>query len=97
MHAAGTAEGTVVVWDFGTKGVAKKYMGHASAVTSVCWSRDGRYMASGSEDRNVILWDVLSGAEVGWVLKGFASLHVVPYPSVLLNPGSTLRIACSCD
>jgi hypothetical protein len=26
--AAGTAEGTIVVWDFDTKGVAKTYTGH---------------------------------------------------------------------
>ena len=61
MYAAGTAEGAVVVWDFGTKGVAKTYNGHSSAVTGVCWSRNGQNLASGSEDKQIILWDVLSG------------------------------------
>ena len=62
---AGTAEGPVVVWDFVTKGVAKTYSGgHSDAVTAVAWSRDGRHLASGSRDQSVILWDVLTGAEV---------------------------------
>jgi len=76
--AAGTAEGSVVVWDFGTKGVAKKYSGHASAVTGVCWSRDGRHIASGSEDRHVVLWDVLSGTQV-W--EGLTPTSVCIRPS----------------
>ena len=62
---AGTAEGNIILWDFGTKGVAKVYRGgHAAAVTSVCWSRDGRRLASGSQDSKVILWDVMTGEQV---------------------------------
>ena len=52
------------MWDFVTKGVAKSYSGHSDAVTAVAWSRDGRHLVSGSRDKSLILWEVLSGEEV---------------------------------
>jgi WD40 repeat protein len=36
----------------------------AAAVTSLAWSRNGRHLLSGSLDKRVILWDVLSGEPV---------------------------------
>ena len=33
-------------------------------VTSLSWSRNGRYLASGSLDQSLILWDVLGGSQV---------------------------------
>ncbi|GAX82973.1 hypothetical protein CEUSTIGMA_g10400.t1 [Chlamydomonas eustigma] len=61
LLATGTADGSIVIWDFGTKGVAKSLNEHSSTVSSVCWSRDGRFLVSGSEDQRIIMWDVLTG------------------------------------
>jgi len=38
--------------------------GHIGYVTSVCFSPDGRYIASGSDDRTIRLWDIETGGEV---------------------------------
>ena len=37
------------------------YRGHAAPVTAVMWSPDGRWIASGSGDTTVQVWDAGSG------------------------------------
>ena len=43
--------------------------GHSSYVNSVCYSPDGKTLASGSNDKTVRIWDVMSG-ECVHVLNG---------------------------
>src|SRR5436309_15637408 len=37
------------------------YHGHSDKVFAVAWSPDGRYIASGSKDKTVQVWDVATG------------------------------------
>ena len=39
--------------------------GHRGKVTSIAFSRDGKQIVCGSEDKLVEIWDVETGAEVG--------------------------------
>ena len=66
--------------------------GHDFAVTSVCFSPDGRRLASGSRDRTVRLWDVETGACVR-TLEGHD--HIVN--SVSFSPDGRMVASCSFD
>merc|ERR1711988_1496189 len=60
--------------------------GHSSDVYSVCYSPDGKTLASGSRDSTVRIWDVMSG-ECVHVLNG----HSDEVDSVCYSPdGKTL-------
>jgi TIR domain/WD domain, G-beta repeat len=62
--------------------------GHSGPVTAVAWSPDGRWIATGSQDRTVRLWSAATGAEVR-VLTG--SGHAVL--SVAWSPDGRLATA----
>ncbi len=44
-------------------------LGHTQVITTIAFSSNGRYVASGSADSNIIIWDAKSGKEIK-VLKG---------------------------
>lgn len=59
--ASGRVDGTVVLWDMDTMGVARKLRGHSKGVSSLCWSHCGRYLLSACRGWQVILWDLQNG------------------------------------
>ena len=46
------------------------HTGHAGAVVSVAFSRDGKTLASGSADGTIRLWDLPTGRWIGSPLRG---------------------------
>ncbi|KAH8906227.1 WD40 repeat-like protein [Coniochaeta sp. PMI_546] len=59
--ASGRVDGTVVIWDLETMGVARKLRGHSKNISSLSWSRCGRYLLSACQGWRAILWDLQDG------------------------------------
>ncbi|KAL3422137.1 WD repeat domain-containing protein [Phlyctema vagabunda] len=60
--AAGRVDGTVVIFDVETQGIARKLKGHTKQVQSLSWSRDGRYLLTSSQDWRCNIWDLQDGS-----------------------------------
>lgn len=93
LLAAGCSDGTCVIWDFETRGVAKELRDKdcACAITSVCWSRYGHHILVSAADKSLILWNVVSGEKIART-----TLHQTPLQA-RLHPGSShpsLCLAC---
>jgi WD40 repeat protein len=59
--------GLIVVWDMSLRERVLQLSGHSDEVTCICYTPDGRVLASGSADGTVLLRDSSSGASVaGW-------------------------------
>ena len=52
---------TVRVWNIETGECVKTFEGHNGDVYSVCFSSDGKKIASGSGDKTVRVWNVETG------------------------------------
>ncbi|KAI9876167.1 MAG: chromatin binding protein [Pleopsidium flavum] len=62
--ASGRVDGTIVIFDVETNGVARKLRGHTRQIQSLSWSRDGRYLLSSSQDWKCVLWDLRDGSRI---------------------------------
>ncbi|WP_336216687.1 nSTAND1 domain-containing NTPase [Nonomuraea sp. LPB2021202275-12-8] len=66
-----TGGGGVRFWDVTTgEQLGPTLDGHTGKVYSVVFSRDGRRLASGSDDHTVLIWDVATGKPTGTPLTG---------------------------
>ncbi len=55
---------TVLLWNAETGEIVQRFAGHTERTTHVALSRDGRWLATASDDRTVRLWNVMTGTEV---------------------------------
>jgi tetratricopeptide (TPR) repeat protein/Tol biopolymer transport system component len=83
--------GEVKVWDAGTGQETLTLKGHTELVRSVCYSPDGRRIASGNQDRTVKVWDAHTGQQA-LSLKG----HTAFVNSVCFSPDGR-RIASASE
>lgn len=90
LLAAGCSDGSCLIWDFDTRGVAKELRDKecVAAITSVCWSRYGHRILVSAADKSLTLWDVIKGEKISRV-----TLQQTPL-KVYLHPGSTTPSVC---
>ena len=60
VFAAGYADGSIRLWSASTGTVTVTFNGHKKAVTSLAFDHDGVRLASGSQDTDLIVWDIVS-------------------------------------
>lgn len=62
FFAVGYADGSVRLWNASTGSVVTTFNGHRKAITALAFSDAGTHLASGSQDTDLILWDIVGEA-----------------------------------
>ncbi|CAI0421906.1 unnamed protein product [Linum tenue] len=90
LLAAGCVDGSCVIWDFETRGIAKELRDKDSVapITSVCWSKYGHRILVSAADKSLTLWDVVSGKKITRTILEQTSLLA------RLHPGSSTPSTC---
>ncbi|XP_026549503.1 notchless protein homolog 1-like, partial [Notechis scutatus] len=68
--ASGSGDTTVRFWDLNTETPHFTAKGHRHWVLSIAWSPDGRKLASGCKNGQIMLWDPSTGIQIGRILVG---------------------------
>jgi WD40 repeat protein/serine/threonine protein kinase len=89
---AATRSDGVVLWDFRERRVLRKLTGHERETHPVVFSRDGRLLASGSEDTTVRLWD-LESRQSPRIFKG----HTEAISGLAFSPDGQVLVSGSGD
>ncbi|KAL7157856.1 hypothetical protein ABFS83_02G104200 [Erythranthe nasuta] len=90
LLAAGCSDGSCVIWDFETRGIAKELgdSANVAAITSVCWSKYGHCILVSAADKSLTLWDVVKGEKIAR-----STLQQTPLQA-RLDPGSATPSIC---
>ncbi|KAK2407598.1 protein RBL [Trifolium repens] len=90
LLAAGCNDGSCVIWDFETRGIAKELRDNdcSSPITSICWSKCGNRILVSAADKSLSLWDVSSGKRITRIV-----LQQTPLQA-RLHPGSSKPSLC---
>ena len=90
--ATSSMDGTVKVWDTGTRQEIVTLRGHTGGVSAVAFSRDGKRIATGGSGAAVMLWDAETGENQG-VLQG----HNGWITDLAFGSEGDLLVSCGAD
>lgn len=60
--AVGYADGSIRLWSASAGSVISTFNGHKKAITALAFDGQGTRLASGSQDTDLIVWDVVAEA-----------------------------------
>jgi len=60
--AVGYSDGSIRLWSASSGSAITTLNGHKKAVTALAFDQDGSRLTSGSQDTNLIIWDVVAEA-----------------------------------
>ena len=60
VFAVGYSDGSIRLWNASTGSVIATFNGHKKTVTALAFDERGTRLASGSQDTDLIIWDVVS-------------------------------------
>ncbi|KAI3846670.1 hypothetical protein MKW92_039925 [Papaver armeniacum] len=90
LHTTGCSDGSCIIWDFETRGIAKELKDSEckTPVTSICWSKYGHHVLVAAIDKSLTLWNVVNGEKVTRITLQQTTLQA------RLHPGSHTPSAC---
>lgn len=92
LSGLGCNDRVVRFYSLEPSGPSESELGHAQQVDTVCFSPDGRFLASGSSDNTVRIWNLATGKQQH-LLQG----HTGPIGSVVFAPSSQVLASGSLD
>jgi U3 small nucleolar RNA-associated protein 12 len=60
VFAVGYADGSIRLWESATGNVLVRFNGHKKSVTALSFDTQGIRLASGSQDTDIIVWDIIA-------------------------------------
>ncbi|CAL5078031.1 unnamed protein product [Urochloa decumbens] len=93
LLAAGCSNGSCVIWDFETKGLAREFRDkdYTAPITSVSWSKYGHRLLASATDKSLTLWDVSSGEKISRITLQKTPLYASLQPA---SPIPSICLAC---
>jgi len=91
IFASCSEDRNIRIWDKNQDKSIKTFIGHQKPIVSLAWSKDGKYLFSGSFDNMVKLWEVSSGNCL------FSYSNIAMVNGVSVNPENTLMAAALSD
>lgn len=90
--ASAGEKGIINIWDIDSGKKKFTLRGHFDLISSIDYSFDGAYLASGSYDKQILLWAPLAGKQLTSLPQSTASVNAISF-----QPNGTALIAGSSD
>lgn len=91
--ARGFLKHIIKIWDIEKKREQGVFNGHTDTITSLVFTSDGKYLASGSEDKNIIIWNIED--EKKWCC--FNNSHIDGVLALAFSPDGNYLVSGSAD